>query len=104
MGAVAARVADRVVLTSDNPRSEDSLAILDQIRAGIPPDTPAEVSVEPDRRRAIAVAVAEAQPGDLVLIAGKGHETTQVIGDQVLPFDDRVEARAALAALTGGGR
>ena len=99
MGEVAARLADHVVLTSDNPRSEDPLAILDEILAGIPDDRRAHVTVEPDRRRAIAGALAAAQPGDLVLVAGKGHETTQTIGDRVLPLDDRVEARRALADL-----
>jgi UDP-N-acetylmuramoyl-L-alanyl-D-glutamate--2,6-diaminopimelate ligase len=98
MGAVAASLADRVILTSDNPRSEDPLAILDEIRAGVPADAPATVDVEPDRRRAIVAAIDEAQPGDLVLIAGKGHETTQTTGDHVAPFDDRVEAHAALVA------
>ena len=99
MGAVAAGLADRVVLTSDNSRSEDPLVILDEILAGIPDQRRAEVTVEPDRRRAIALAVAVARPGDLVLVAGKGHETTQTTGDRVDPFDDRTEVRAALAAL-----
>lgn len=99
MGAVAARLADRVVLTADNSRSEDPLVILDEIVAGIPDDRRTAVTVEPDRRRAIALAVAEARPGDLVLVAGKGHETTQTTGDRVEPFDDRIEVRAALADL-----
>jgi UDP-N-acetylmuramoyl-L-alanyl-D-glutamate--2,6-diaminopimelate ligase len=99
MGEVAARLADAVVLTSDNPRSEDPLAIIDEVRAGIPADRLDALTVEPDRRRAIALAVGRAGPGDLVLVAGKGHETTQTIGDVVLPFDDRVEVRAALAEL-----
>ena len=99
MGAVAARLADRVVLTSDNSRSEDPLVILDEIVAGIPDERRTAVTVEPDRRRAIAVAVAAARPGDLVLVAGKGHETTQTTGDRALPFDDRTEVRAALADL-----
>jgi len=103
MGAVAARLADRVILTSDNPRSEDPLAILGEIRAGVPDDAPAVVTVEPDRRRAIVLAIDEARPGDLVLIAGKGHETTQTIGDHVSPFDDRVEARTALVARADRG-
>jgi UDP-N-acetylmuramoyl-L-alanyl-D-glutamate--2,6-diaminopimelate ligase len=106
MGEVATRLADDVVLTSDNPRSEDPLAIIDDIRAGIPPGAGATVAVDPDRGRAIERAVAEARPGDVVVIAGKGHETTQTIGDTVRPFDDREVARAALAALgprAGGG-
>jgi UDP-N-acetylmuramoyl-L-alanyl-D-glutamate--2,6-diaminopimelate ligase len=96
MGAVAARGADRVVVTSDNPRSEDPQAIIDQVLEGIP--VGAGVEVEPDRQAAIEGAVREAAAGDVVLIAGKGHEATQTIGDQVSPFDDRVVARAALGA------
>jgi UDP-N-acetylmuramoyl-L-alanyl-D-glutamate--2,6-diaminopimelate ligase len=106
MGEVATRLADEVILTSDNPRSEDPLAIIDDVRAGIPPGAAATVAVEPDRRRAIESAVAEARPGDVVVIAGKGHESTQTIGDTVRPFDDREVARASLAALgprAGGG-
>jgi UDP-N-acetylmuramoyl-L-alanyl-D-glutamate--2,6-diaminopimelate ligase len=105
MGAVAARLADRVVVTSDNPRSEDPLTIIDEILAGIPDDRdrgPGAVAVVPDRRAAIAAAVASAEPGDLVLVAGKGHETTQTTGDVVVAFDDRVEARRALADLGYG--
>jgi UDP-N-acetylmuramoyl-L-alanyl-D-glutamate--2,6-diaminopimelate ligase len=108
MGEVAARLADRVVLTSDNPRSEDPLAIIDEIRAGIPPadarapGAPAEVVVEPDRRRAIALALGGAEPGDLVLVAGKGHEATQVIGLRMLPFDDRAVAREVLREIGYG--
>lgn len=97
MGAVAARVADRVVVTSDNPRSEDPLAIIDAILEGIPAG--AAVLVEPDRRRAIDHAVATARPGDVVVVAGKGHETTQVTGEREVPFDDRVVAREALELL-----
>jgi UDP-N-acetylmuramoyl-L-alanyl-D-glutamate--2,6-diaminopimelate ligase len=106
MGEVATRLADDVILTSDNPRSEDPLAIIDDIRAGIPAGAAATVAVEPDRRRAIERAVTGARPGDVVVIAGKGHETTQTIGDTVRPFDDREVARAAVAALgprAGGG-
>jgi UDP-N-acetylmuramoyl-L-alanyl-D-glutamate--2,6-diaminopimelate ligase len=95
MGAVAGRLADRVVVTSDNPRSEDPLDIINDIVSGMPPD--AELRVESDRRRAIALAMREARPGDVVLIAGKGHEVTQTIGDRVVPFDDRSVARTALA-------
>lgn len=90
----AASAADRVVLTSDNPRSEDPGAIIEAVRAGIDPDT--SLLVEPDRRTAIGAALDEARPGDVVLIAGKGHETTQVIGDRAIPFDDRVVAREIL--------
>jgi UDP-N-acetylmuramoyl-L-alanyl-D-glutamate--2,6-diaminopimelate ligase len=95
MGAVASLRADSVVVTSDNPRSEDPMAIIDDIRAGV--TGPAALVVEPDRARAIRAAVALARPGDLVLLAGKGHETTQVVGGQTLPFDDRTEAAQALA-------
>jgi UDP-N-acetylmuramoyl-L-alanyl-D-glutamate--2,6-diaminopimelate ligase len=98
MGDVATRLADDVILTSDNPRSEDPLVIIDDIRAGVTPGA-AAVAVEPDRRRAIERAVAHARPGDVVVIAGKGHETTQTIGDTVRPFDDREVARATLATL-----
>ncbi|MGI8937113.1 MAG: UDP-N-acetylmuramoyl-L-alanyl-D-glutamate--2,6-diaminopimelate ligase [Iamia sp.] len=93
MGEAAAG-ADRVVLTTDNPRSEDPGAIIEAVRAGIPPDT--DLAVEPDRRAAIALALAEAVPGDIVLLAGKGHETTQVVGDQVRAFDDRAVALEVL--------
>jgi UDP-N-acetylmuramoyl-L-alanyl-D-glutamate--2,6-diaminopimelate ligase len=99
MGEVAARLADHVVLTSDNPRTEDPLAIIDAIRSGMP--ATARVTVEPDRAAAIALALAEARPGDVVVIAGKGHEVVQVVGDRSLEFDDRVVARAALVALRG---
>ena len=87
MGAAAARFADRLVVTSDNPRSEDPNAIIAQIVAGIPAGT--DFIVEPDRRAAIFKALATADTGDVVVVCGKGHETTQTIGDQVLPFDDR---------------
>jgi UDP-N-acetylmuramoyl-L-alanyl-D-glutamate--2,6-diaminopimelate ligase len=100
MGDVAVRLADHVVLTSDNPRSEDPAAILAEIAAGIPARAAPRVRTEPDRRRAIALAVGAARPGGVVVIAGKGHETTQTVGDTILPFDDRVVAREALAHLT----
>jgi len=103
MGEVATRLADDVILTSDNPRSEDPQAIIDDIRAGIPPGAGATVAVEPDRRDAIGRAVADARPGDVVVLAGKGHETTQTAGDTVRPFDDREVARAALAAVGARG-
>jgi UDP-N-acetylmuramyl tripeptide synthase len=96
MGKVAAELADRVIITSDNPRSEDPRAIISAVRDGVPPGVP--VATELDRRRAIEQALREAGPGDVVLIAGKGHETTQVVGDERLPFDDRLVARDALAS------
>ncbi|MGZ4723593.1 MAG: UDP-N-acetylmuramoyl-L-alanyl-D-glutamate--2,6-diaminopimelate ligase [Ilumatobacteraceae bacterium] len=92
MGATASRLADRVVITSDNPRSEDPLAIINATVEGVAPDYRGRVVIEPDRRQAIALALGQAQPGDVVLIAGKGHERTQTIGDQVLEFDDRAVA------------
>lgn len=93
MGAVVARAADLAVVTSDNPRTEDPQAILDAIVAGMgrPP-----ARVDLDRRAAIAWAVAEARPGDAILIAGKGHETYQEVAGRKLPFDDRLVARDAL--------
>jgi UDP-N-acetylmuramoyl-L-alanyl-D-glutamate--2,6-diaminopimelate ligase len=104
MGSVASRLADVVVLTSDNPRSEDPMAIIEAIRAGLL-DGPAgaEVRVEPDRAQAIRWAVDRATPGDLVLLAGKGHETTQTADGRSWPFDDRTEARRALEDRFGGG-
>jgi UDP-N-acetylmuramoyl-L-alanyl-D-glutamate--2,6-diaminopimelate ligase len=89
MGRAAVEGADLAVLTSDNPRSEDPLAILAEMQQ------PGAV-VEPDRRAAIALAVAEARPGDTVVVAGKGHETGQEAGGVVTPFDDREVLRAAL--------
>jgi UDP-N-acetylmuramoyl-L-alanyl-D-glutamate--2,6-diaminopimelate ligase len=97
MGEVAARLADQVVVTSDNPRSERPEAIIAAIAEGIPAGKP--VITEPDRRRAIEAAVAAARPGGVVVVAGKGHETTQVVGPRVVPFDDRAVARDALERL-----
>ena len=117
MGAVAARLSDLIVLTSDNPRSEDPVEIIEDIKRGIVPpgDRPAmhqgqvlpPIPVTPtvsivDRGAAIERAVREAQPGDVVLIAGKGHEKYQVIGDKSLPFDDVDVAQAALARRARG--
>jgi UDP-N-acetylmuramoyl-L-alanyl-D-glutamate--2,6-diaminopimelate ligase len=96
MGEVAARLADQVVLTSDNPRSEDPSAIIDAVLEGIPDRS--HLLVEPDRRAAIAAAIGRAQQGDVVVIAGKGHETTQTTGDVVVPFDDRAVARELMKA------
>jgi UDP-N-acetylmuramyl tripeptide synthase len=92
MGAAVARLADRIVVTSDNPRSEDPMKIVSQIAAGI--DKPH--AVEPDRMRAIELALAQAQPADVVLIAGKGHENYQEIAGKRLAFSDVAAARAAL--------
>lgn len=102
MGAAAAALSDLAFLTSDNPRDEDPLAILDEVLAGIPSGRAnAGVVVEPDRGAAIGGALEAAGPGDVVVIAGKGHETFQEIGGRRLPFDDAVEARRALAARFG---
>jgi UDP-N-acetylmuramoyl-L-alanyl-D-glutamate--2,6-diaminopimelate ligase len=94
MGAAAARLADRVMVTSDNPRGEDPHAIIAQIEKGIP----GRHEVEADRARAIAAAIAAAARADVVLIAGKGHEATQEIAGRRLPFSDAAVALAALAA------
>ena len=91
MGAVAARLADRVFVTSDNPRSEDPLAIAEAVAAGI------DATLVLDRRAAIGAAIRAAEPGDTVVVAGKGHETYQIVGPLRLDFDDRAEVRAALA-------
>jgi UDP-N-acetylmuramoyl-L-alanyl-D-glutamate--2,6-diaminopimelate ligase len=95
MGAAAARHADVVVLTSDNPRHEDPAAIIAQVRAGT--GAAGTLLVEPDRRSAIRLALDRATPGDVVVIAGKGHETTQVVDDHEEPFDDRLVAREELS-------
>lgn len=100
MGRVAQSASDVMVITSDNPRSEDPLAIIDDILGGTSPGQAATTLVEVDRRQAIGAALAQAGPGDLVLVAGKGHETTQEIGDQVLEFDDRQVVLDALEALS----
>ncbi|MET0379405.1 MAG: UDP-N-acetylmuramoyl-L-alanyl-D-glutamate--2,6-diaminopimelate ligase [Spongiibacteraceae bacterium] len=112
MGAIAAQYADRVVVTSDNPRSENPDAIIAAIVAGIPASSPTDspincpadsankpaVHIEPDRAAAITLAVRAAAAGDLVLIAGKGHEDYQVVGATRLPFSDSAVARTALQA------
>jgi UDP-N-acetylmuramoyl-L-alanyl-D-glutamate--2,6-diaminopimelate ligase len=93
MGATAARLADRTYVTSDNPRSEDPRAIVEEIVAGIG-NRPHVVEL--DRRRAIERAISEAQPGDAVLVAGKGHESYQIVGSAIFEFDDAAVARHAL--------
>jgi UDP-N-acetylmuramoyl-L-alanyl-D-glutamate--2,6-diaminopimelate ligase len=96
MGAAVARGAARAILTSDNPRSEDPTAIARAVELGLTGGG-ARYEIELDRARAIERAVLEARPGDSVLLAGKGHEPYQIIGSETRPFDDRVEARRALA-------
>ena len=99
MGAIAARLADRVVVTSDNPRSEEPQAILADVVAGIPSGT--DLRVEPDRALAIAAAIASAGADDLVLIAGKGHEDYQILATGRIHFDDREQAELALGRWPG---
>lgn len=100
MGAVSARLSDYTVLTSDNPRSEEPQAILNDIEAGVSPLIGKDkYTVIADRRDAIGIALKMAKPQDTVLIAGKGHETYQIVGDKVLPFDDRESARELLRQL-----
>jgi UDP-N-acetylmuramoyl-L-alanyl-D-glutamate--2,6-diaminopimelate ligase len=98
MGEIAARMSDRVIATSDNPRSEDPLEILLEIEPGLKKG-PAGYEMLADRRAAIAAALTGAGEGDAVVIAGKGHEAYQVIGSQVLPFDDRAVARELILNL-----
>ncbi|HSH27629.1 MAG TPA: UDP-N-acetylmuramoyl-L-alanyl-D-glutamate--2,6-diaminopimelate ligase [Wenzhouxiangella sp.] len=94
MGRAAERLADRIVLTDDNPRGEDGLAIIRAIQAGM--EHPQRSIVVRERPRAIERALSSSRPGDIVLVAGKGHETDQVIGSQRLPCDDRISVRQAL--------
>jgi UDP-N-acetylmuramoyl-L-alanyl-D-glutamate--2,6-diaminopimelate ligase/murE/murF fusion protein len=113
MGEIVARLCDLSIVTSDNPRSEDPLAIIEQIMPGVRQANGVEYSsrdleagyeakgsvVEPDRRRAIELGIHASRPDDAVLIAGKGHETYQILGNTTIDFDDRVEARKALHKL-----
>jgi UDP-N-acetylmuramoyl-L-alanyl-D-glutamate--2,6-diaminopimelate ligase len=101
MGRIATSIADRTMITSDNPRSEDPRAIIDAIEQGARAGGGA-YDVEPDRREAIRAALRDARAGDVILIAGKGHETYQEIAGRVLPFDDREIARAALEERCSG--
>ena len=114
MGEIVARLCDLSIVTSDNPRTEDPLAIIHQILPGIRRSNGLEYSIrdlqagfdnkgyaiEPDRRRAIQLAVQLSRPGDAVIIAGKGHETYQILGKDTIDFDDREEARKALGAVS----
>jgi UDP-N-acetylmuramoyl-L-alanyl-D-glutamate--2,6-diaminopimelate ligase len=95
MGAVAAKLSDVIVVTSDNPRTEEPLRIIDEIRRGVSAGATETFTIV-DRREAIQFAIAKAQPGDLVLLAGKGHEKTQTIGSTDVPFDETAIAREAL--------
>jgi UDP-N-acetylmuramoyl-L-alanyl-D-glutamate--2,6-diaminopimelate ligase len=102
MGEAAGRLSDVVVLSSDNPRSEDPLKIINDALVGLQ-RTSAKVLVEPDRERALELALEQARPGDMVLLAGKGHETTQVLKDRTIEFDDRELARRILRERGYGG-
>src|SRR6202047_5665337 len=97
MGEAAGRGSDFVVLTSDNPRSEDPCAIMNDALVGLQ-KTSAKYTVETERKKAIALTIGEARPGDIVLLAGKGHEKVQVTREGSVPFDDLEVAHAALRA------
>jgi len=101
MGRVGAALADRAIITSDNPRTEDPMAIIGEIERGAR-ETGGSYEVIPDRREAIAAAVSGAARGDVVVIAGKGHETGQQFADRTIPFDDRIVAREVLDERSGG--
>jgi len=100
MGRIATTLADLASFTSDNPRSEDPVAIIREIERGA---VGRNFVSEPDRQRAIAQAIERARPGDVVVVAGKGHETYQILGERVLEFDDRQVAREILRRHAGGG-
>lgn len=102
MGEIAGRLAEVCVITSDNPRREDPQKIIEQILAGVPPENKAKCLVEPDRAKAIRLALGQAQKEDLVLLAGKGHETYQIFADRTVPFDDCEVAREALVEKASG--
>jgi UDP-N-acetylmuramoyl-L-alanyl-D-glutamate--2,6-diaminopimelate ligase len=91
MGEIASKFSDHVILTSDNPRSEDPLSIIDDILAGIPDSQRNSVEIEPDRAKAVSLGISFAKSGDVVLLAGKGHENYQIVGSQRKHFDDREE-------------
>ncbi len=101
MGAAAGALADRVIVTSDNPRSEDPAAIVEEVLAGVPGGAEREI----DRRAAIELALSTARPGDIVVVAGKGHEQGQEFeGGRIEPFDDRAVVREVLRGLAGAER
>lgn len=101
MGEVAAKYSDYTLITNDNPRGEEPLSIASSIEVGMKRGG-GRYTIILDRKEAIKKAIRETEPGDLVLIAGKGHETTQTIGTQVLPFDDREVARKILRERESG--
>jgi len=96
MGRVAGELADFSIITSDNPRREDPLAIIASIEAGLRESGASDYRILPDRREAIRRAVGQAEAGWAILLAGKGHEEVQILGDQELPFSDRKEMRRVL--------
>jgi UDP-N-acetylmuramoyl-L-alanyl-D-glutamate--2,6-diaminopimelate ligase len=98
MGRIAAELSDIAIITSDNPRTEDPLTIIDAIASGAKsvPGSDSRLHIEPDRARAIELAIKLAQPDDLVLVAGKGHENYQILGTQRIHFDDCEQVRTAL--------
>jgi UDP-N-acetylmuramoyl-L-alanyl-D-glutamate--2,6-diaminopimelate ligase len=101
MGEIASRLADRCLVTSDNPRSERPEAIIEEILAGIPEEARRRCLVEGDREAAIRRAIEEARPEDVVLIAGKGHEDYQIFADRTIHFDDREVAEAVIQEMEG---
>jgi len=103
MGRIAARLSDLAIVTSDNPRSESPRTIIDDILRGIPKSEGAETTVIVERAEAIRAAMARAGPGDVVVIAGKGHEDYQILKDRTIPFDDRLVATEALKELLKHG-
>ena len=95
MGEAAGRLSDLTILSNDNPKTEDPLKIISDIVVGLQ-KTNGKYMIEPDRGRAIALAMDQALPGDIVLLAGKGHENYQILADRTLEFDDREQARRVL--------
>ncbi len=102
MGATASEGADVVVVTSDNPRNEAPEAIVSEVLSGVGAATCGRVSAMVERRAAIEAVLSEALPGDVVLISGKGHESYQDLGTEIVPFDDREVVRDILIARDGG--
>jgi UDP-N-acetylmuramoyl-L-alanyl-D-glutamate--2,6-diaminopimelate ligase len=99
MAKVAWDMTDQIFVTSDNPRTEDPLRIIDDILGGFPEPSDSRITVEPDRRKAIEIALRTARTGDIVLLAGKGHEDYQILGTTKIHFDDRQIAREILQAI-----
>ena len=102
MAQAAAELADRIIVTSDNPRTENPDSIIDEIVAGFPPSAAHRVERERDRALAIALAVQGAREGEVIVLAGKGHEDYQIIGREKHPFDDRLVAARAMRQAGGG--